>query len=365
MKALLDRRKLGAAVGAALLLTGLLPAVAGAATPTCEGDRATIVGTRRSDTLKGTAGADVIVGKGGNDTIEGLGRGDKICGGGGNDTLYGNRGSDWLIGGAGDDRVRGDRGEDRLDGGLGDDYFNIGNDPDHDVIDGGEGLDDALGASFPSRDGDPEGGTEPAHIDLSLGTATTERGDSDDLVLYSIESVSGSGHEDTIIGDDRANRLDSGYNGGGVIEGGGGDDVLSEGQDGGTDFYGGPGDDLIQSIGEQAGIADGGEGSDTFSMTSNVRLTADLAAGTASVEGESTPTTLVSIENLISGGAADRLSGDDGPNVLDAGSGDDILEGRAGDDALIGDAGTDDGDGGEGTDTCIEIENAVSCEAMS
>ncbi len=60
-----------------------------------------------------------------------------------------------------------------VSGGFGDDYFNIGRDPDRDVIDGGEGLDDNRRQP---RDGDPEGGTEPAHIDLSLGTATTEKG---------------------------------------------------------------------------------------------------------------------------------------------------------------------------------------------
>ena len=365
MKATRLRRVLIPALGATLLLVGL-PGTGGATTPTCRGDRATLVGGSGPDNLRGTPGPDVIVGRGGHDVIVGAGRGDKICGGRGNDHLFGNRGSDWLIGGPGNDRIRGDRGEDRLDGGAGNDYFNIGLDPDRDVVDGGDGLDDTIDASFPSRDGDPEGGTEPAHIDLSLGTATTERGDTDDLVLYSIESVYGSGIGDTIIGDDRANELSSGYNGGGRIEGGGGDDVLSEGQDGGTEFYGGPGNDVIDSIGERGNIADGGEGTDTFRVDQGVALTADLDAGTASVEGESTSSTLISIENLTGGGGDDRLSGDEGPNVLDGGRfGDDILEGRAGDDTLIGGSGTDDGDGGEGTDICIEIENAVSCEAMN
>ena len=368
MKVTRLRRVLVCALGATLLVVGLLPAAAGAATPTCQGDRATLVGGSGPDNLRGTPGRDVIVGRGGHDVIVGAGRGDKICGGRGNDHLFGNRGSDWLIGGPGNDRIRGDRGEDRLDGGADNDYFNIGLDPDRDLIDGGEGVDDTIDASFPSRDGDPEGGTEPAHIDLSLGTATTERGDTDDLVLYSIESVYGSGIGDTIIGDDRANELSSGYNGGGRIEGGGGDDALFEGQDGGTEFYGGPGDDVINSIGERGNIADGGEGTDTFSMAyGGVSMTADLDAGTASVEGESTSSTLISIENLLGGRAADRLSGDEGPNVLNGGQfgADDLLEGRSGDDTLIGGGGTDDGDGGEGTDICIEIENAVSCEAMS
>lgn len=346
---------------AVAVVSGLFPGAVSAATATCEGTKATIVGTRRSDRLKGTPRADVIVGKGGNDVIEGLGRGDKICGGRGDDTLVGNRGGDWLIGGPGEDDIGGNRGADRLDGNEDDDYFNIGTDPGHDVIDGGEGLRDFIDASFPSRDGDPEGGTEAALIDLSIGTATTERGDTDDLVLLSIEAVYGSGIGDTIVGDEAANELISGYNGGGRIEGRGGDDLLSEGQDGGTEFYGGAGDDVIEALLDTEGLVDGGEGSDTLSF--DAPSTIDLAAGTATADYETT--TLVSIENVRGGGGEDRISGDDGPNVLDGGLyGDDVLEGRGGDDILIGGDGTDDGDGGDGTDTCTDdIENRVSCES--
>ena len=362
------------AVWVALLLTGLSPVRAEAAPPTCKGDRATIVGTPWADSLVGTAGADVIVGKGGDDDIQGLGRGDKICGGPGNDYLYGNRGGDRLHGGAGNDSLRGDRGPDRLEGNGGDDSFNIGQDPDRDVIDGGKGLGDLILANFPSRDGDPEGGSRPAHIDLGAGTGRTELGGTDEFVLDSIERVYGSGHGDTIIGDDRANELTSGYSGGGRIEGGGGDDVLREGQDGGTEFYGGPGNDVINSIGERGNIADGGEGTDTYSMAfGGGPMTADLDAGTASVEGESSSSTLISIENLLGSQAADRLSGDDGSNVLDGGrfGGDDLLQGRAGDDTLLGRGGDDQLDGGDGTDaadggggsdSCVNAETVNACE---
>ena len=68
---------------------------------------ATIVGTKGSDSLKGTRGRDVIVGLGGNDTISGLAGRDLLCGGHGNDTLKGGKGNDRLEGGHGNDTLNG------------------------------------------------------------------------------------------------------------------------------------------------------------------------------------------------------------------------------------------------------------------
>lgn len=78
----------------------------------CDGTAATVVGTRRSDVLRGTSGPDVIQGRGGDDLIRGKGGNDLICGGGG---------ADRLIGGDGRDRLFGQRGEDFGNGGPGDD----------------------------------------------------------------------------------------------------------------------------------------------------------------------------------------------------------------------------------------------------
>jgi len=61
-----------------------------AATPTCLGLPATIVGTDpHGQVIMGTDGNDVIVGSPGPDTIYGLGGDDIICGMGGDDTIYG------------------------------------------------------------------------------------------------------------------------------------------------------------------------------------------------------------------------------------------------------------------------------------
>lgn len=124
---------------------------------TCQGVKATIVGTGAGDTLTGTAGRDVIAGLGGNDIISGGGGRDLICGGAGPDTLRGGTGDDKLFGGggydilnggdgaddldgaAGNDRISGAKGADDLFGGAGDDNLRGG--PGNDRISGGRGTD--------------------------------------------------------------------------------------------------------------------------------------------------------------------------------------------------------------------------------
>ena len=66
-------------------------APANAATSTCNGEPATIVGTNSHDDIEGTSGRDVIVGLAGNDEIDGNGGNDVICGDAGADELDGDR----------------------------------------------------------------------------------------------------------------------------------------------------------------------------------------------------------------------------------------------------------------------------------
>ena len=87
------------------------------ATPTCDGQAATIVGTAGKDRLIGTKKADVIVALGGNDRVRGLGGNDVVCAGDGNDEIYGGAGKDRLYGEQGKDRLAGGSGKDRLVGG--------------------------------------------------------------------------------------------------------------------------------------------------------------------------------------------------------------------------------------------------------
>ena len=80
---------------------------------TCAGKRATIVGTKRADRLRGTPGRDVIAALGGNDRVAALGRADIVCGGAGRDTLSGGRGRDRLFGGPQKDTCIGGAARDR------------------------------------------------------------------------------------------------------------------------------------------------------------------------------------------------------------------------------------------------------------
>lgn len=110
---------------------------------TCQGVKATIVGTPAGDTLKGTARRDVIAGLGGGDIIDGGGGKDLICGGAGQDTLRGGDGSDTVSGGGGNDNINGGGGADDLSGNGGNDRINGGSGPDE--IFGGAGNDRLLG----------------------------------------------------------------------------------------------------------------------------------------------------------------------------------------------------------------------------
>ena len=131
--------------------------------PTCQGEKASIVGTAGDDHITGTGGNDVIVSLGGHDLINGRGGNDTICGGsgkdrlrgaGGKDRLRGDGGKDALLGGDQDDSLGGGSGRDNLDGGSGDDQLRGNGDDDelgggsgNDRLDGGRGRDQCSGGS--------------------------------------------------------------------------------------------------------------------------------------------------------------------------------------------------------------------------
>jgi RTX calcium-binding nonapeptide repeat (4 copies) len=87
---------------AVVLFSGLLFPLLGtawAATPTCFGVPATIVGTSGNDVIYGTNGNDVIAALGGTDAVHGRGGNDLMCGGIGTDRLFDGFGRDSLDGG--------------------------------------------------------------------------------------------------------------------------------------------------------------------------------------------------------------------------------------------------------------------------
>jgi poly-gamma-glutamate synthesis protein (capsule biosynthesis protein) len=88
------------------------PGVALAASPwpevSCDGTRATVVGTPGDDVILGTDAAEVITGRAGNDRIDAGGGNDLVCGGPGADHLAGGAGRDVVLGGDGNDVLTGD-----------------------------------------------------------------------------------------------------------------------------------------------------------------------------------------------------------------------------------------------------------------
>ncbi|MDG2523416.1 hypothetical protein P7B02_17955 [Caulobacter segnis] len=259
------------------------------------------------DELNGRAGNDLLYGDAGNDTLYGGDGNDTLEGGTGNDILYGEAGDDILRGGDGGDTLHGEAGKDTLDGGAGndslfggagDDLFLVSGGADR--YEGGEGVDTISFASLTGR------------VQVSMGVSNAQQiTDSITVTLIGIENLIGGSGNDSLRGDDAANK----------IEGGARDDFLS----------GGLGADTL----------DGGEGTDTvdFSRTANA-VTVDLSKTGAQNTGEGSDT-LKSIENVVGSDFADTLIGSSGVNSLQGGAGDDILQGLGGNDILSGGAGVD------------------------
>ncbi|ADC61231.1 calcium-binding protein [Allochromatium vinosum] len=112
--------------------------------------------------------------------------------------------------------------------------------------------------------------------------------------------------------------------------GSGGDTLLSIENITGSTFD----DTIIASSGNN--IMDGGLGSDTVSYVKSDGLVAvNLAVTTAQNTGGSGKDTLIKIENLIGSNYNDSLTGNTGANRLDGGKGADALKGGAGDDVYV------------------------------
>lgn len=142
------------------------------------------------------------------------------------------------------------------------------------------------------------------------------------------------------------------------LHGGSGDDNLHGGQ-GSDDLYGDDGDDDIYG-GSGKDFIDGGNGDDTVHYEDSVKVTVNLARGSAS--DSSGRDKLLNIENVVGSSGDDsitgddsgnHLRGDDGNDKLSGGGGDDLLEGGNGDDKISGGSGDDNLVGGSGKDHMI------------
>jgi Ca2+-binding RTX toxin-like protein len=214
----------------------------------------TLIGLDGDDTLIGGAGADTLIGGAGNDTAsyanstrditanladssqnEGDAAGDTYNG---IENLAGTSFADLLTGDNNDNLLFGMGGGDTLNGGGGNDILFAFDTPisgTFEFINGGFGLDTA---DYKFADAAVNAALGPAASDGTNGSATF--GSTTDI-YNSIENLSGSAFADTLTGSHANN----------VINGRGGDDIMSGG-DGGIDtfvFHRGDGRDTILNFG--------------------------------------------------------------------------------------------------------------------
>lgn len=124
-----------------------------------------------------------------------------------------------------------------------------------------------------------------------------------------------------------------------------------------SDYYGESGNDTFYSSGFN-NLFDGGSGTDAISYElqdedpdlAGLGVVVDLRGGYAYTKGTDYEETLVSIENAVGSGAADRLYGSSGVNKLWGSTGNDYIYGDAGNDSLYGEGGNDSVLGGSGND---------------
>ncbi len=296
-----------------------------------------------ADDLTGGSAADELSGGDGNDDLFGSDSADDLHGNAGDDELFGDDGDDELFGGGEADTLEGGEGADTLDGGGSDDA-EMGEDGD-DVFDqgttsnGGDDLDGGTGfdlVAFDLRSG-------PLEVTVGTGANDGESGEGDD-VGGDVEGVLGGSGGDLITGDVQDN----------VLRGGPGND----------DLDGDDGDDVVDGDAGSDDL-DGGLDEDTASFFGAPAVTASLATGAASGDGNDT---LSGFENVEGGAYGDTLAGDGGKNILtgrgggdslSGGSDDDELHGGDGNDTVAGEAGNDLFKGNGGVDTAAFTGSAA------
>ncbi|NJC39794.1 Ca2+-binding RTX toxin-like protein [Brevundimonas alba] len=262
--------------------------------------------------LADTQGVDVQLGlNGGNGRATGAAIGtdtitdfENVWGGAGNDVLRGNQADNHLLGGGGDDRII---------------HYSLGG--DHDVYDGGAGIDTADFRGYV--------GVTIDLLDNSRNSTGSGAGFSNfDLTLISIENLIGTNLADNLYGNDADNTFMTVEWAVGqaktttrdVVDGRGGNDTVSFADREGP----------IHSSGISAYRLDNQPGGTVIGALS-----------------------MTSVENWIGSRFGDSLSGTNVANRIDGAAGNDELWGYGGDDILIGGDGVDQFDGGDGWDMAV------------
>jgi Ca2+-binding RTX toxin-like protein len=265
------------------------------------------------------SGANRLSGLDGNDMLQGLGGADVLDGGMGSDTAtYAGAATGVVASLASPAANTGDA--------AGDSYVSIenltgsafadaltGNNAAN-VLTGGAGADalNGMGGNDTAAYGNAASG-----VAASLTTPGSNTGDAAGDSYLSIENLSGSAFNDTLVGDAGANAL-----------------------------FGLQGDDILQGR-AGADLLSGKDGNDTasYSAASGAVVASLIAPGTNT--GEAAGDSYDSIENLTGSAFDDTLTGTN-PSV--SGAGVNILSGLAGNDTLQGRGGADVLDGGAGKD---------------
>ena len=287
-----------------------------------------VIGQDGVDRLSFTGGDNIAIGGAGGDFLTAFGGGENLLyGGEGDDQLFSNDGDDTLNGGSGNDSLLGRDGDDTLLGGDGDDVFFGGS--GQDSFDGGAGFDQVV-----LYNDDVAGLSGGVTVDLAAGWISWSSIYPLET-LVSIESVLGTGQDDTLLGDEFDNVLagnsgddlihgrggdDSLYTGSGssTLYGDAGDDLLYDQSEGGDQLFGGDGDDRfnVNTLFGGANEFHGGDGSDTLDLSgSNQMLNVDLTSGQFEIGAESNQ--FSGIENIIGTNGDNILIGDGADNTFE------------------------------------------------
>lgn len=274
-----------------------------------------IIGSFGNDELDGNGGDDLIFGLLGDDEISGGLGADLVFAGSGNDTVEGGDGDDTLLGGYGNDRIVGNRGNDAMFGGQGDDLLVWNNGDGSDLMDGGQGYDQAqvnFDTDLVDDDLQNKDVAEFSTTDEGVQFARIEVNDQTERGLFQLDIRNTETLETNFgDGDDTA-----------VIK----DTVL---------------DEIALKL-------DGGDGIDTLDL-SQAAGAVDVALG----RNKLNDSIAENFENVIGTEFNDKIRGNTQDNVISGLDGEDKMFGHGGDDTLIGGKGNDKFFGGKGDDLLV------------